>query len=90
MIKVQEERLLFFFLESKTTWMRLFLGTSCPGKWMTVVLHSRNSDAEVQMLLSLCCQPNEQKNMTSQIQQNRDLNSMDHRGFEWERGDVQE
>lgn len=67
MIKVGEERLLVL-LESKKTWIRLFLGTSCPGKWMTVVLHSRNFDAEVQMLLSLCCQPNEQRNMTSQLQ----------------------
>lgn len=55
---------------------------------MTVVLHSRNSGAEVQMLLSLCCQPNEQRNMMSQPQENRNLNSMVHRGFEWEKGDA--
>lgn len=68
MIKVQKVEKLPVILEREKTRIRLFLGKTFPGKWMAVIPHSRNSHAEVQMLLSLRCQPNEQKNMTSQLQ----------------------
>lgn len=67
-IKVRKVERLSAILEREKTRIRLFLGTTCPDKWMTVIPHGRNSYAEVQMLLSLLCQPNEQRNMMSQLQ----------------------